>query len=245
MVMMHTPGNVVALSSGQQNWQMRAGTEKYAKFAYSSRYGFSVEVDERAYEMGAFDGALALSDDKRHYRVREANEVARIAGNTLFSRWKPWSDVTVETWLLPANPWHIRVHRITTPRALHSTEGGFAIVRADLNADTCIDEPSRAVAKSATDLSAILDLSGQREGRAHRAYPNTNLIVAKTIVPQLRGDIPAGTTILMTAVLALPSGPYADQALLQPPVAPDLAELESLFACEGIDVSAILVPERF
>lgn len=245
MVMMHTPGNVVALSSGQQNWQMRHGAEKYAKFVYSSRYGFSVEVDERAYNMGAFDGALAFSDDGRHYRVRESNEVAQIAGNTLFAKWKPWSDVTVETWLIPANPWHIRVHRITTPRALHATEGGFAIARADLNADTYIDEPGRGVAKSPTDVSAILDLAGQRAGRAHRAYPNTNLIVSKTIVPQLRGDIPAGTTILMTAAMALPAGAAAGAALIEVPTAPDLAALEDLFARKGIDVSAILVPERF
>jgi hypothetical protein len=245
MVMMHTAGNVVALSSGQQNWQMRHGSEKYAKFAYSSRYGFSVEVDERAYNMGAFDGALALSDDGRHFRVRETNEVAQIAGNMLFSRWKPWNDVTVETWLLPAHPWHIRVHRITTPRALHGTEGGFAIGRADLNADTCIDEPGRAVAQSQTDVSAIVDLGGKREGRAHRAYPNTNLIVAKTIVPQLRGEIPAGTTVLTTAAMALPPGDAAEAALNQPPAAPDLSEIEALFAREGVDVSAILVPERF
>jgi hypothetical protein len=245
MVMMHTDGNVVALSSGQQNWQMRHGTEKYAKFAYASRYGFSVEVDERAYAMGAFDGALAFSDDNRHYRVRETNEVAQIAGNTLFARWKPWSDVEVETWLIPANPWHIRVHRITTPRALHATEGGFAIGRADMNADTYIDEAGRAVAKSQTDLSAIVDLAGKREGRAHRAYPNTNLIVAKTIVPQLRGEIPAGTTVLVTAAMALPAGADAEAALITVPRAPDIAELEALFAREGVDVSAILVPERF
>jgi hypothetical protein len=245
MVMMHTDGNVVALSGGQQNWQMRHGTEKYAKFAYASRYGFSVEVDERAYTMGAFDGALALSDDNRHYRVRETNEVAQIAGNTLFARWKPWSDVEVETWLIPANPWHIRVHRITTPRALHATEGGFAIGRADLNADTYIDEAGRAVAKSQTDLSAIVDLGGSREGRAHRAYPNTNLIVAKTIVPQLRGEIAAGTTVLVTAAMALPAGADAEAALITVPRAPDIADLEALFAREGVDVSAIKVPERF
>jgi len=245
MVMMHTPGNVVALSSGQQNWQMRHGAEKYAKFVYSSRYGFSVEVDERAYNMGAFDGALAFSDDGRHYRVRESNEVAQIAGDTLFARWKPWSDVTVETWLLPANPWHIRVHRITTPRALHSTEGGFAIARADLNADTYIDEPGRGAAKSETDVSAIVDLGGKREGRAHRPYPNTNLIVSKTIVPQLRGDIPVGATVLVAAAMALPAGAAAEAALRQPPAAPDIAELEALFARAGVDVSAILVPERF
>jgi hypothetical protein len=245
MVMMHTPGNVVALSSGQQNWQMRHGSEKYAKFIYSSRYGFSVEVDERAYNMGAFDGALAFSDDGRHYRVRENNEVAQIAGDTLFARWKPWTDVTVETWLLPASPWHIRVHRITTPRTLHATEGGFAIERADLNADTYIDEPGSGAAKSETDVSAIVDLAGQREGRAHRPYPNTNLIASKTIVPQLRGEISAGTTVLMTAAMALPAGDAAEAALRQPPEAPDITELEALFAREGVDVSAILVPERF
>lgn len=245
MVMMHTPGNVVALSSGQQNWQMRAGTEKYAKFVYSSRYGFSVEVDERAYPMGVFDGALALSDDGRHYRVREANEAAQIAGDTLYSRWKPWGDVEIETWLLPANPWHIRVHRIKTPRALHATEGGFAIERADLNADELLEEAGRAVARSRTDLSAIVDLSGQRAGRAHKPFPNTNLIVAKTIVPQLRGEIPAGTTVLVTAAMALPAGDNAEAALGRVPQAPDLGELERLFAREGVDVSAILVPERF
>jgi hypothetical protein len=245
MVMMHTPGNAVALSSGQQNWQMRAGAEKYAKFVYSSRYGLSVEVDERAYHMGAFDGALAFSDDGRHYRVREANEVAQIAENTLFARWKPWSDVTVETWLIPANLWHIRVHRITTQRALHATEGGFAIARADFNADRTIEEAGRGAAISATDVSAIVDLTGQREGRAHRAYPNTNLIVAKTLVPQLRGEIAAGTTVLMTAAMALPAGAEADAALVSPPHAPDLGALEALFDREGVDVSAILVPERF
>ncbi|ODT65115.1 MAG: hypothetical protein ABS75_32780 [Pelagibacterium sp. SCN 63-23] len=245
MVMQHTKGNVVALSSGQQNWQMRAGTEKYAKFVYSSRYAFSVEVDERAYHNGAFDGALALSDDGRHYRVRETNETAQIAENCLYSRWKPWSDVDVETWLVPAHHWHIRLHRITTPRALHGTEGGFAIARADLNADDYIDEPGRGVARSKTDLSAILDLSGQREGRAFRAFPNSNLIHSKTIVPQLRGEISAGETVLVTAAMALPAGSEAEQALVNPPQAPDLAALEALFAREGVDVSAILVPERF
>lgn len=245
MVMQHTSGNVVALSSGQQNWEMRAGAEKYSKLVYSSRYAFSVEVAERSYNSGAFDGVLAFSDDGRHYRMRETNEVAQIAGTTLFARWKPWADVTVETWLQHAGPWHIRTHRITTPRALHATEGGFAIARADFNADTYIDEKGRAVAKSRTDLSAIVDLAGQRDGRAFRALPNTNLIVSKSIVPQLRGDIPAGETVLITAAMALPAGNEADAALANPPPAPDLAALEALFAREGVDVSAIMVSERF
>ena len=247
MVMMQTPGNAVALSSGQQNWDMRFGAEKYAKFVYSSRYGFSVESDERKYNAGAFDGALALSDDNRHYRVREENETAQIAGDALFARWHPWPDVTVETWLVPANPWHIRVHRISTPRPLHATEGGFAVERADANADTYVEEPRRALARTPTDLSVILDLSPAiaREGRAHRAQPNTNLIWAKTIVPQLRGSIEPGVTVLVTAAMALPAGAEAEAALANPPAARDIARLEALFAAEGVEVSAIQVPERF
>jgi hypothetical protein len=245
MVMMHTPGNVVALSSGQQNWEMRAGAEKYAKFVYSSRYGFSVEADARAYDKGAFDGALALSDDGRHFRVREQNEVARLAGSLLYSEWFPWTDVKVETWLLPASPWHIRVHRITTPRALHATEGGFAVGRADGNTDIVVEETGRAVARTPTDLSAIVDLmtADRRVGRTQKALPNTNLIVARTLVPQLRGRIATGVTVLASAAMALPAE-HADAALAAVPSLPDLAALEAL-AAHGVEVSAIQVPERF
>src|SRR5690606_25534223 len=116
------------------------------------------------------------------------NEAAEIAGDVLFGRWRPWPDVEVETWLLPASPWHVRVHRITTPRPLQATEGGFAVARADANADTRLEGQGRAVIRSATDVTAIVDLAAgsPRAGRAHRALPNTNLIAAKTLVPQLR-----------------------------------------------------------
>jgi hypothetical protein len=101
------------------------------------------------------------------------------------------------------------------------------------------------VARSAGDISAIIDLGGQRAGRAHKALPNSNLIVARTLVPQLRGEIAAGETILVTAAMALPAGAEAEAAFAKQPVAPDVAELVTLFATHGVDVSAILVPERF
>ncbi len=243
MVMLQTTGNVVALSAGQQNLQMRFGAEKYAKFVYSSRYAFSIESDERNFALAAFDGMLGLSDDGRHYRVRETNERAEIAGDSLHALWKPWPDVTIETWLLPASPWHIRIHRIDTPRPLQSIEGGFAIARADFNADATEEAPGRAVARSATDLTAILDLGGNRLARIHRPPPNTNLIAAKTLVPQLRADLAAGTTLLITAAFALPAGAEAEAAIAKPPAAPDLAALGALFAAEGLPVSPMGVTE--
>lgn len=244
MVAMHTPGNLVVLASGQEHARMRHAAEKYAKFVYSTRYGFCIEGDDRNFAAAAFDGMIGFSDDGVHFRMRESNELALIAGDRLHARWRPWPDVLVETWLVPANPWHVRIHRITTPRPLHAKEGGFAIERADFAADLCEDATGRAVAHGRTDVSAIRDLSRDtplRQGRVASPIVNTNLIVAKTLLPQLSGQIQAGTTILITTAMALPHGQDAEQALTRPPVAPDLAELEGDFAGSGEPVTACLV----
>ncbi|AFL52311.1 hypothetical protein ABIE78_001817 [Sinorhizobium fredii] len=245
MVMMPCKGDVVALSSGQENRQMRFGSEKYAKFAYSTRYGFSVESDERAFAGGAFDSMLAFSDDGIHYRVRETNEEARLDGNVLFSRWLPWPDVVVETWLLPASPWHVRVHRITTPRPLETAEGGFAIARRDFEADTLSASTGEAYAIGEEDFSGIRDLGSMvaRQGLAQKAPPNTNLIAARTLIPQLRATIPAGKTILRCAVLAVRDISAVTSDWDVPPAAPDIAALRAI-AEQGVTVSAMQAPGR-
>jgi hypothetical protein len=246
MVLMQAGGDVVALSSGQENLQMRCGTEKYAKFAYSARYGFSVEADERSFAGGAFDSALAFSDDGVHYRVRETNTEAKLAGDVLYSKWSPFAGVSVETWLIPAPPWHIRVHRIHSPRTLLTAEGGFAIAKRDFDLDTLATADGSAHVIGEVDFSGILDLGSSitRTGLAQKALPNTNLIVAKTLVPQLRGEIAAGETILITAVLALDDPNAVSGTWTRPPQTPDIAELEARVARDGIIVSAIEAPGR-
>ncbi|WP_439872550.1 DUF2264 domain-containing protein [Rhizobium leguminosarum] len=244
MVIMRAGGDVVALSSGQENLQMRCGTEKYAKFAYSARYGFSVEADERAFALAAFDSALAFSDDGLHYRVRETNEEARLAGEVLYAKWSPFPDVDVETWLVPVAPWHIRFHRIRTSRPLRIAEGGFAIGRRDFELDTLSASNGVAYAIGEADFTGILDLgsSVKRSGLVQKAMPNTNVIVAKTLVPQLRGQISAGETILVTAVLALDDPAAVSSVWTNPPKAPDIAALEALVKEKGVTVSAIEAP---
>jgi hypothetical protein len=243
MVMVHTPGNVVALSSGQENLQMRFGSEKYAKFVYSSRYAFSVESDERNFEGAALDGVLAFSDDGRHFRVRETNEDARIAGDVLYARWRPWSDVEVETWLLPASPWHIRVHRIRTPRPLATAEGGFAIPRADAyrKLERIEERNGAALVIGSGDFSGLVDLGStiERRGIALKAPPNTNLLYPKTFVPQLRGEIPDGETVLTTAAVALTDRFDVTKIWNEVPTAPTLDELEALMSRDSRRVGAI------
>jgi hypothetical protein len=241
MVMMRATGNVTALSSGQENLSMRGGPEKYAKFAYSSRYGFGVEVDERGFRTNGFDNMLAFSEDGLHYRVRETNEKVLLAGESLRATWKPFPDVDVETTLVAAGDWHVRLHRIRSTGLLSVTEGGFAISRNDGDHDAVSEEAGRATADCGADISAIIDLGSSiiRHGVALKALPNTNLINAKTTVPQLRGEIPAGETLLACAVFAGVAGPESEKALATVPALPDMEALDRLFAEQGVPVSSM------
>lgn len=235
MVAMHTPGNVVVLSSGQEHDVMRGAAEKYSKFVYSTRYGFSVEANDRHFDGAALDGMIGLSKDGKHFRVRELLDDAQIAGDLLYSRWRVFDDIEVETWLMPANPWHIRVHRIVSNVPLKSIEGGFAIRRSEFGRDRLSAGDGRAVAENDRDLSTIVDLTSSlmRNARAHFPLPNTNLIQSKTVVPQLVYELPAGVTVLMTAALALPATDQARAMAATPPPAPRLDALAAEIKAHG------------
>lgn len=141
------------LSSGQFCvWPMKATQAKYAKFAYSSAFGFSVPTGPLITQI-APDNMLALSKDNGEtWAVRwvstgetrfvpipitgEDSNMPQITA--LVSRWRPWTNgsVEVETTLIPPSrkwpDWHVRVHRISShgdPSLLsfNTVEGGFAI----------------------------------------------------------------------------------------------------------------------
>ncbi len=244
MIIFNPPGDAIALAGGQEadrRWH-RLAAEKYCKFAYSSRYGFGVETDFCQFEYGSFDNMLAFSDDGRHFRVREGNQEVRIAENLLYAKWYPYSDVVVETWSMPAPPWHIRIHRINSPRPYRIIEGGFAVPRPDGGPGGVTEEANGAGSiVTASDFSGIRDLGSTvaRTGRALEALPNSNLINAKTTVPQLLGKILSGETILVTAILAL-ANPEAAQAVWNyAPQVPRLDDLEEMIRTEGREVSTM------
>lgn len=208
-------GHVTALASGQEAPWLGHGAEKYAKFAYSTAFAFSVPAGGRGLEDGAHDSMLALSDDDVHWRVRETLVDAELRDDgVLWSRWLPWPDVEVETWLVAAPPWHVRVHHVRTGRTLHTAEGGFALDRTgDDPADPRFEHstgPGEALAVYAAGLSGVRDLDGQREGRVVRAHPNTNLVAPRTVLPTLLGEHGPGEHRLRCAVLAV-SGDIGDR----------------------------------
>ncbi|KAK9453581.1 hypothetical protein V1511DRAFT_503953 [Dipodascopsis uninucleata] len=207
MVISQYPKNTIALVSGphQQGSYVRFQGEKYCKFAYSTRYGFSVEVNDRSFDDATLDNMIGFSEDGMGIRIR-TDLKARISGKVLYSSWYPWSDVSVQTWIIPKGQWHIRVHKIASARNLISVEGGFAIpamIARNLMKIHTSAHSSCVVGEE--DFSGIVDLTETRSVKVNFPEPNTNMMFAKTAVPQLRGDIKANeVTTFACAVIANP-----------------------------------------
>ncbi len=225
MVKWEDAGDITVLSGGQHPSNIGRSAEKYSKFAYSTRYAFSVEAEARSFEAGPFDNMLAFSEDGEVAHVRSRESMARIGEGWLYSAWSPMPEVEVETWLIARPPWHLRIHHVVTKRTVMTREGGFAIGRLD--ADPPIPTGSMPTSGTAESATACISTARDRSFIAHTAAPlgspvarqarmfgptpNTNLICPRTWVPQLTADLPPGDWGLACWVTAGPAcGPAPD-----------------------------------
>ena len=224
MVKWEDAGDVTVLTSGQHPANIGRSAEKYGKFAYSTRYAFSVEAEARSFEAGPLDNMLAFSEDGEVAHVRSRETMARIGDGWLCSAWSPMPEVEVETWLIARPPWHLRIHHVRTGRRVMTREGGFAIARLDTDTPMppgplpAAGTASGTVARltTARDTSIIEDAVAPigtpvaRQPRLLAAMPNTNLIWPRTWVPQLSVELPPGDWGLACWVIAQPAtGPAA------------------------------------
>ncbi|MBD8068655.1 DUF2264 domain-containing protein [Bacillus sp. PS06] len=196
--------HLVAFNSGHSGTNEHTHTSaKYEKFAYSNVFGFSVPRAEWGLAQGAFDSMLALSEGDNIYRVKRLSEEYNITEDYIFTKWKPWHDVEVKTWLIPGNPWHIRVHEIQTNRLLDTADGGFALGIEDkvgkVNLER-IEQEQECLANMPVGACGIKRLFGG--GKAELIFPNanTNLLNSRTVIPTIKTRIHPGTSLLVSAV---------------------------------------------
>lgn len=234
MVIRHEPGQTIALSSGQANANIRFGAEKYAKFAYSTRFAFSIESDLRAPNRAALDSSLGLIDADGVLRVRERCIEARVGENLLYSLWRPWADVAIVTWLWWDGPWQMRLHEIDTRRHLRTIEGGFAIASDAAIIDDA--RPGAIVVRNGTDLTGMICLSDcDRDAVMQTCEPNTNLMSPRTVVPHLRLAIEPGRVTLACTVLAGSDGDMLAGIWERPPLPRPLSALrDALSECRPV-----------
>lgn len=194
---------VRAINPGQPvlDWP-RSAAHKYSKCAYSTRFAFCVPAGTPTLGEGGLDSSLALSEDRRLFRVRDHcsdPEVTREA--VAFSRWTPWPDVKVESWLLACERGHVRLHHLTTGRELHAADAGFAGTYKRRHELSRQKAPANTyVLQTASGWTALTDLSGNRKAEGIELGTNTHLLASLSSMPALVSKLSPGSHWLVCYV---------------------------------------------
>lgn len=188
-----------AFTAGQHSHEHAHGDDKYEKYVYSTTFGFSVKKGNVLPKQGAYDNTLALSDTEYNFKTAFGYRDYQVHPDYVYSRWEPWEDVTVDNFIIPCYPWHIRIHVVNTGRTLNILEGSFSAP----NGGQAISYPDKsgAIYTSAVGTVGIVDLSNQYSVELSEPEPNTNVFYPKTVLPLISGQLDPGKHILLTACL--------------------------------------------
>lgn len=177
MVLQRVNGYVVALTAGQwAEWNPMHVAEKYSKFAYSSKYAFSVPRSYCSLASAGTDSMLAFEADGMCYVRRKCLEHRLEADGTVYAKWSPYSGVMVETCITPTKDGHIRRHVV----------------------DCAGDCVAYDCAFSTPDDGG--DIRGDGECVVIDCMPNTNLISPKTQIKAVKYTFPKGRSRVETIV---------------------------------------------
>lgn len=171
--------------------------EKYAKFVYNTRFGFSASRSYVQLEQAAPDSMLAFVIDGYTF-VRRHSERFQLLGDRLLSQWSPFAGITVTTELIPQGRGHIRRHTVQSNVACTAYDCGFAVPKFCDGFATQTDG-AQAEACNAAQRCVVAGQGGGA-GVIVDAWPNTSLYAANTVIPAVRYDIPAGACELTTRV---------------------------------------------
>ncbi|WP_159881771.1 DUF2264 domain-containing protein [Paenibacillus puerhi] len=224
-----TAPHLVAFNTGHPSTNEHTHTSaKYEKFAYSSFFGFSVPRAEWGLAQGAFDSTLALAEGDNQYRVKRTSVESSITEQLMYTKWRPWRDVEIATWIVPGLPWHVRIHRVETNRALDAADGGFALgverpgrpqaAKRTTGYGDAADRPAGApadlmyAAREAREvwagqpwgISGMKCLYGSGACELFVPQANTNLMNPRTVLPTVKARFEPGVSWLVTAVCGEP-----------------------------------------
>lgn len=197
MLIQHRRGEVVALTAGQYPMvEHTHSPAKYAKFAYSSRFGFSVPRSNMSVEECAPDSMLAFQIHDMIY-VRKKCVQFEVTDTEISAKWSPLDGIEVETILIPTAKGHIRKHKIHSQYACIAYDCGFSYPHSDqTNTET-----SLRAAQVYDDNGYSIITSNAGTGKVIQALANTNLIFPLTKIPSMVYEIHEGEQTFESEVL--------------------------------------------
>lgn len=201
MIVQRAGNNAVALVPGRTELDDHSHTvEKYSKFAYSSRFGFSVSRAPYTLAQTAPDSMLCFQVGRLYY-VRDTVEPEyHIGPEGIETRWSPVDGIQVTTRIEPTPTGHIRTHTIQSGFDCRAYDCGFAVNADDRLSPVRRAQGGQAEVRCGEDFCAVASLEGAGRGEVLLPDPNTNLIFPKTAIPMTVYAIRRGTQTIRTRV---------------------------------------------
>lgn len=201
MIVQRDDNNAVALVPGRTELDDHSHTvEKYSKFAYSSRFGFSISRSAYTLAQTAPDSMLCFQVGRLYY-VRDTVEPEyHIGPDGIETRWLPVDGVQVTTRIEPTPTGHIRTHTIQSDFDCRAYDCGFAVNADDRISPVRRAQGGQAEVRCGEDFCAVVCLEGAGRGEMLLPDPNTNLIFPKTAIPMAVYAIRRGTQTIRTRV---------------------------------------------
>lgn len=209
--------HVMAFTAGQHCRNHGCTAAKYEKFVYSNQFGFSVPRGT-ALEDGAFDNTLAVSPaGEECYRMMYGPDSFHVTEQAVYVNYRIGSLAEISSIIIPAIPWHVRVHIIKASAPVTIADGGFAIKAercfqavsgpesGKFKEDMVKTTPESIFADFPWGVSGIVSRTGG-EPVLIQAFPNTNLLYNLTVIPMIKKNLEPGTHMVISCVLGDLSG---------------------------------------
>ena len=198
MLVARRKGRVTAYAAGVNEGHGHGQfPEKYAKFAYDTRFGFCASRSREVIWQAAPDSMLAFVIDDNVF-VRKVSLSHEIRADRVVSKWSPFPGITVTTTVLPTADGHIRRHEIESAYPCEAYDCGFAVP----NFAPGYVESTAGGAATARNAAVSCTVSGSGEGTVIKCDPNVSLYSTNVCIPAVRYAIPEGRTVLETEIKA-------------------------------------------
>ena len=197
MIITSSPTNSVIYPGGGTDF---AEPERYAKLAYSSKFGYCMPVSQRSLELEAPDSMLCFKINGFICTSRGANEAELLPDKRIRTVWSPCEGIEVETVITPFESSHKREHTIRAAFSCTAYDCGFAVD---------VHEKTAAVTNKTTSSEVMTADGGCRiyseygEGVVIDAAKNTNTLSPEAKIPALEYSIPIGESKISSTVYEL------------------------------------------
>lgn len=169
--------------------------EKYSKFAYSTRFGFSVARSQIVLHENAPDSMLAfVIDGDDTVFVRKYSDSYEIKDDRMVSTWHPFPGITVTSIVIPEDYGHKRIHEIESQYDCTAYDCGFSVEKFTVG----YEEKAESNMASAVWEKQGCIVSGQgpeASGLVIGADPNTNVLYPNGSIPAVSYKVKKGEKV--------------------------------------------------